>query len=1367
MKITYTLLLSLFCAAASVFAQDSIVKPAVVGHGTLIGVTPPLRDLPPLTQSEWDEMEAKAHEKLLNPKLRTRTYPYAETALPKGPDGVWQKTMGTNKAMQSDPIVNFQGQTSPYFPPDENGTAGPNHYMQTVNTTYAIYSKTGTLLAGPTNMNLLFGSVPGANCNDGDPIILYDEMADRWMAAEFSLCGSPDRMLVAVSATNDPTGSWYQYSFNMGGMPDYEKFGIWPDGYYMGTNTSNNTDIYVFEREVMLNGGTNPKMVSFDNPWRPGSVDGFMMVPPVDNDGPAAPAGSPGIFIAHQDDAFGGSADQLWIYELDVDWTTTSNSTFTRVQQINVEPFDSNFGNNWNNIKQPGTSQELDAIPQVIMNVPQYRNFGSYQTIICCHTVDVDATDHAGIRWYELRRTSGDWTIRQQGTYAPDEHSRWMGSIMLNGSNELALGYSVSSSSVYPGIRYTGQTAEEYAQASGIMDVPEGIIWEGTASQTGANRWGDYSLLSVDPADDETFWYTNQYVSGGQRTRIASFNIGPLGPNASFIANNTLPCIDETVNFTDISTGGPVSWSWSFLPNTVTFVEGTNSNSQNPRVQFNALGSYSVTLSATNAGGSNAVTQTNYITVNEANAAFSATPQNIVVNNPVQFIDESTCDVTSWDWNFGEGAEPATATGPGPHQVIYVTTGTKTVALTVNGNNTMTRSDYINVIPDSFNMSNITINTCSGTFYDAGGPSQNYGNNLNQTMVFRSAIPGNQLRVEFTGFELESSANCANDYLSVHNGLTPFAPQLGKWCGSDTPGVITSDNGSGALTFVFRSNASGNYPGWMATISCFSPVTAPQTFTATALSDSEIGLEWQKNAENNDVLIAWSEAGIGQPVNGTTYTTGEALPGGGTVLYTGSLNEFTHSGLNAVTTYNYKAFSMTPAMDYSPGLETSATTLNAPPTLAVSPVNIEVDEYQGNASFTVTSNSLWSAVSDAEWCTVTPSGNGNGTIEAVYEANEMTAPRVAAITVTVAGLDPQTVTLTQAGAAPTLNASPLTFQAGAEAGSVQSSVTSNTTWTAVSNQPEWCTVTPAGSGNGTVDIQYTENSWAAVRTATITLTAEGTSPVELILMQDGAEAFLAVEPLALQVSADAGVAEVSIQANFEWIAGSDAGWCTAEPQTGNGTGTLTLNYQENAVTEARTASITITGSSLEQTVTLTQEAAAPSLAVTPLIAEVPYEAGSFDFIITANVDWSAAADSAWLNVTGTGSGNGVLSAVYQTNPNSGSRTSIITVNAAGLDPQQVSVIQDGTGLGIVENGSESIRIYPNPAKDEFIVEVNPADFPEFKVQLLNLTGTEILSKQCSGKEKYVIDISTVRSGSYMIRINSGEKMINHVMVIMK
>jgi hypothetical protein len=165
-----------------------------------------------------------------------------------------------------------------------------------------------------------------------------------------------------------------------------------------------------------------------------------------------------------------------------------------------------------------------------VMNVPQYRNWGSYQTIVVCHTVDVDQTDHAGVRWYELRKTTGPWTVRQTGTYAPDQHSRWMGSIMMNGSKELGLGYSISSTTEFPGIRYTGQTAAEYNAASGIMDVPEGIIHVGTASQTGANRWGDYAQLSVDPSDDETFWYTNQYESGGRKTKVASFNIGPLGP---------------------------------------------------------------------------------------------------------------------------------------------------------------------------------------------------------------------------------------------------------------------------------------------------------------------------------------------------------------------------------------------------------------------------------------------------------------------------------------------------------------------------------------------------------------------------------------------------------------------------------------------------------------------------------------------------------------------------------------------------------------------------------------------------------------------------------------------------------------------
>jgi hypothetical protein len=538
-KLFFLGMIGLMILPVSLSAQEQSIAPGVTGVGVYHGLSVPLRDIPAITPEEYEKMEIDAM-KPRNEKIRERFYPFAETALPKGDDPAWQFKMGTSPAPKA-PIVSFDGPTSPYYPPDANGTVGPNHFMQTINTVYAIYSKTGILLAGPTNLNLLFGNVTGATCNDGDPIVLYDEQADRWLVAEFSICGANDYMLFAVSQTNDPTGSWHRYSFDVDDMPDYEKIGIWQDGYYMGTNTSaaGKKDIYVFERSKMLLGQT-AQMVGFDNPWRPTTIDGFMCVPPVDNDGAFAPAGSPGLFITINDDAIAGGSDQLWIYELAVNWTTPSSSTFSRVQQLAVPAFDSNFGANWDNIKQPNTTRELDAIPQVVMNAPQYRNFGSYQTLVCCHTVDVNATDRAGIRWYELRKTSGTWSIRQSGTYSPDANSRWMGSIRLNGQNEIALGYSISSTTVYPGIRYTGQTATAYAAGAGTLDLAEQTIITGTYSQTANNRWGDYAGISVDPSDDRTFWFTTEYIgtSSARKTRIASFQVGAAPASPDLVVQN-------------------------------------------------------------------------------------------------------------------------------------------------------------------------------------------------------------------------------------------------------------------------------------------------------------------------------------------------------------------------------------------------------------------------------------------------------------------------------------------------------------------------------------------------------------------------------------------------------------------------------------------------------------------------------------------------------------------------------------------------------------------------------------------------------------------------------------------------------------
>ena len=1355
--------LSLFSFTS--MAQSDVLSPTIVGTGTLIGISQPLKDIPAITTAEYEAMEAKAAQKLLNHKLRTREFPFAETALPKGSDNVWQKQMGKT-GVASDPVVNFQGQNSPYFPPDENGTAGPNHYMQTVNTTYAIYSKTGTLLAGPTNMNQLFGSVPGASCNDGDPIILYDEMADRWMAAEFSLCQNPDRMLIAISATNDPTGSWYQYSFNMSGMPDYEKFGIWPDGYYMGTNTSNGTDIYVFEREVMLAGGTSPKMVSFDNQWRPTSIDGFMMVPPLDNDGPAAPAGSPGIFIAFNDDAIAGGTDQLWLYELDVDWTTTANSTFTRVQQIDVAPFDSNFGNNWNNIKQPNTSQELDAIPQVVMNAPQYRNFGSYQTIVCCHTVDVDATDHAGVRWYELRKTSGNWTIRQQGTYAPDAHSRWMGSIVMNGNNEIGLGYSISSTSVFPGIRYTGQTAEEYANASGIMDAPEGIIWEGTASQTGANRWGDYSLLCVDPADDETFWYTNQYAGGGQKTRIASFNIGPLGPNTNFIADNTQPCLNETVEFTDLTTGNPTSWSWSFSPNTVVYTGGTNSSSAEPQVQFTAYGNYDVTLTATNAGGSIGETKISYISVNEANANFTASPVSIVVNNPTTFTDASTCDVNTWMWDFGADANPATADTQGPHTVTYSTTGLKTVSLTVNGNATATKTDYINVIADTFVMNNSSVTTCSGTFFDPGGEANNYGNNQSYTMVFNSALPNHQIRLDFAEFNLEASTNCSNDYITIHNGKTPFAPALGKWCGNDSPGLIVSDNATGSLTVVFRSNSSINASGWMAIVSCISAVANPVALDAVEAGDAQIDLNWTKNAANDNVMLAWSADGtFGMPVAGTAYNAGESISGGGTIIYNGDAQTYNHSGLNAATTYYYKAYSVDADLNYSAGITDNATTASAPPTLSVTPESQIVSDALGSTEFTIVSNSAWTAQSDAFWCTVTPSGNGDGTITADYAQNLTASERTAIVTITVAGLNPVEVRVIQSGALPTLVVDPTSYNVGVAAGIVEFIITSNADWSC-STTTDWVTITPSGSGIGTLYVNYEENTLASARTAEITVTVAGLNPETVSLNQAAAEAYLAIEPLLIQVSAEAGIAELLISTNTNWTVGENADWLSA-PASGSGTAIIQLTYEQNQAITMRETVVTIAGSSLSADATLQQAGAEPMVSVSPENLDVMYLAGSVNFGITSNTDWTATADSTWLTVTPSGSMSGTLVANYLQNPYYAERVSTISVMVAGKEPQKVTLTQSSSELSIEESDNQGLRIFPNPTKGLFVLEVDKAKYPAMEVQLTDLNGHSVMSRNCSGEDRYIFDVNNLKQGTYSIRIKTDNNLITRKIVIIR
>jgi PKD repeat protein len=672
-------------------AQEGPITTDEVVRADFHDVIGPIRNFPAMTPEEYKQHE-KFARKERNEELHERMYPFAASALPKDQDAVWQKQAGTNQNRET--VLNFAGQNSPYYPPDANGSVGPDHYMQTVNCTYAIWNKSGTQLVAPTNMNTLFSGVPGANYNDGDPLILYDDDADRWLAIEFSITATPYRMLIALSQTDDPTGTWDRWSYTMTSFPDYEKFGIWRDGYYMATNSSSGKDVYVFERDAMLNSEANPQMVGFDNPWRPTTIDGFHTIMPLDNDGPLAPEGTPGLFITINDDAIAGGSDQLWIYELDVDWANASSATFNRVQQLNVQAFDSNFGNTWENIPQQGTSQKLDAIPMILMYRAQYRNFGNSESILCLHTVDLNATNHAGIRWYELQRTSGgQWTVRQQSTYGPDAHHRWMGSISMNSNHEIAIGYSISSSTMKPGIRYTGQSAAENALASGILDIAETVIIDGSYVQSGFERWGDYSNMSVDPVDDDTFWFTTQYIgSGGTRkSQIAAINFPGSVLTANFSASPLNGTVPLDVTFSDLSTGSVLSWAWDFG-------DGGTSNQQNPVHTFSTSGVYTVSLSITDASSSDTETKTDYITVTGSGplANFSATPTS---GNPplnVTFTDLSVNTIDAWVWDFGDGG---TSTFQNPVHT-YIASGVYPVSLTVSGpggSDTKVMTDYISV----------------------------------------------------------------------------------------------------------------------------------------------------------------------------------------------------------------------------------------------------------------------------------------------------------------------------------------------------------------------------------------------------------------------------------------------------------------------------------------------------------------------------------------------------------------------------------------------------------------------------------------------------------------------------------------------
>lgn len=434
-------------------------------------------------------------------------------SLPQGGDPVRQTEYGQRASATS--WVNVAGQGGG-FPPDPSGAAGPNHYVQAVNTKWRVYNLEGDPISSSLNLSSIW---PGSS-NDGDPIVMYDEFADRWFISQFKGAGGgTPGVLMAISQTSDPEGEYYGYEFNLSSFPDYPKYSVWADAYYMTANSFNDNAL-AFEREKMIAGDPTASMIDMNFPNV--ANGGFRSPLPADADGSLPPVGTPNYMVVLQDDSWGGvSNDHIKIVEMSIDWANPNNSSIAVTQQINTESFDSVFTGPWNDIEQPNTSQRLDAVAMIFYYRAQYRRWVGYNTLVLTHAVDLGGLQ-AGIRWYELRdNDDGVWYVYQQGTFAPDDdESRWMASAAMDDQGNIGMAYSVAGPNTFAGLRFTGRMAED---PLGMMTYAEQTIIEGTGFQNGGNRYGDYAHMSV---IGSRFWFTGEYLQNGNgRTRIFSFDL--------------------------------------------------------------------------------------------------------------------------------------------------------------------------------------------------------------------------------------------------------------------------------------------------------------------------------------------------------------------------------------------------------------------------------------------------------------------------------------------------------------------------------------------------------------------------------------------------------------------------------------------------------------------------------------------------------------------------------------------------------------------------------------------------------------------------------------------------------------------------
>ncbi len=569
-KISLLLILfSVLFTAPSLYAQLAQAEKAT-NYGKLAPPTFVVSIAQQIENGTFIGVDPNAEPKLGLPKGRGANKTIPGKGFPKGDDPLVQNQKSAISHSGREPSLVFDANVSNYTPSDPTGAAGPNHFIGAWNTGFRIFDKDGTPLTPEASLSTLF---PGNNL--GDPIVFYDAEADRFVITEFD--DNPNGFNVAVCKGSDPVNDgWWIYTsgFGTGSFPDYTKFSVWSDGYYVTANINSNDRVFVVEREEMLVGNT-AQFVAF--PLTGITTSGFyspQFLSVTNDDLP--PAGNATV-VYMQDDAWGGvSTDHVKLWSVNVDWTDLANSTISAPQELLTSAFTSVFdGGSFSNVPQPG-GQDQDVLQATIMNQAQYRRFPGYNSAIFNFVVDTDGSSSgelAGIRWFELRQDNdGDpWTIYQEGTYISpnnDKHA-FSGSMVMDGHGNIGMGYTTCNENEKIAIYYTGRYASD---PLGQMTIEETLIAQSTSNNP-SNRLADYVQLSIDPANDKAFWHIAEYFVSNQRTdvvgvfQIASDYLNDVGatnidePNSGELSNNETVTITVTNYGENEQSDIPVSYT--------------------------------------------------------------------------------------------------------------------------------------------------------------------------------------------------------------------------------------------------------------------------------------------------------------------------------------------------------------------------------------------------------------------------------------------------------------------------------------------------------------------------------------------------------------------------------------------------------------------------------------------------------------------------------------------------------------------------------------------------------------------------------------------------------------------------------------